>query len=764
MLNSVIKIDLHIHSSESEYKEPEYQDGLSIVANSKLENIDVLLEKLVEHQIKMFSITDHNRFNAALYRRLSQKLSEDKYQDMGLLYGIEFDVCLEENKKPVHIITIFDVVDETDCSKIETLMDQNKLVSKEQSYPKDQFEKILRDIGLNTILIVHQRTSLDNQEGNHNSLSEGSSDPYKIIKVGYISALEYQKPNVEGIIKNNLSEVNVSIALITGSDCHDWSVYPKHDKNTKNTSLYFSKIKALPTFKGLLLALTSISTRFNRVPRSDTNYIKSFSLKDRDIELDPGINAIIGENGSGKTSLFRILSNNIGTEKYIKDIMNDNGIKCEKSNVTLEVINQSELITKFSKGQLLENQDDLFNKIDTTTFEANYTDYANQLKNAIEDNINRVKKLSALENKYFELEMNYEDASTLYVSISSTKFEPSNSLHTPRREKLAAIINDLLDEYNKSYYNESQKNKIYTALVNIREVYDEVEIKEKQEALEEKIKNLIVKECTDYTKNIQEVSTSEDNEISEYRKRKEAFINDIAVAIRINNKTRNALKDPKICKGETANHKNGYVFSKEAKFNNISVFGEFLEHMVNTKYRKLSNLLEIETKEQFYKAIKGCTKTESIDDCWKTNLEKFLSWAKEEKTYIKEESSDNSIGNTLGEMSLVYYKFQTSDENECDVLMIDQPEDNISNNRIAEKLVKYFNDVRKSRQLIIVTHNPLLVVNLDVDNVIHLNKVNNNIEVKAGCLEDEKNQMLKLVSNTLDGGKEMIEKRLKIYG
>ena len=94
-------------------------------------------------------------------------------------------------------------------------------------------------------------------------------------------------------------------------------------------------------------------------------------------------------------------------------------------------------------------------------------------------------------------------------------------------------------------------------------------------------------------------------------------------------------------------------------------------------------------------------------------------WAKKQKSYIKEETSNDSVGSTLGELSLAYYKFQTYDSKEWDVLMIDQPEDNISNNRIASKLLQYFNKVRDNKQLILVTHNPLLVINLDADNVIH---------------------------------------------
>ena len=184
----------------------------------------------------------------------------------------------------------------------------------------------------------------------------------------------------------------------------------------------------------------------------------------------------------------------------------------------------------------------------------------------------------------------------------------------------------------------------------------------------------------------------------------------------------------------------------------------------NLCLQKLENICNISTKEDFKNAILGCSDINKINEIWNLNFEKFLGWAKEQKSYIKEETSNDSVGSTLGELSLAYYKFQTYDSKEWDVLMIDQPEDNISNNRIASKLLQYFNKVRDNKQLILVTHNPLLVINLDADNVIHLKKMNDTITVTSGCLEDEDNKVLSLVAETLDGGKEMIKKRLRVYG
>ena len=62
MLSEIINIDLHIHSCFSDYK-----DG-DIVKESKIENLDILINKLNENKISLCSVTDHNRFSYELYK------------------------------------------------------------------------------------------------------------------------------------------------------------------------------------------------------------------------------------------------------------------------------------------------------------------------------------------------------------------------------------------------------------------------------------------------------------------------------------------------------------------------------------------------------------------------------------------------------------------------------------------------------------------------------------------------------------------------
>ena len=156
-INSVIKFDLHIHSNASAYKEAN-----GIVDQSTKEHLDVLFGKLNQHEISLFAITDHNRFDAELYRAIQQKLKTDKKQYpkvLNALAGIEFDVQLEENQEKCHIIAIFDA-NEKNCDQITNGLKIRELKTREEVYTRDEFEKILHKIALNVILIAEQRKGI----------------------------------------------------------------------------------------------------------------------------------------------------------------------------------------------------------------------------------------------------------------------------------------------------------------------------------------------------------------------------------------------------------------------------------------------------------------------------------------------------------------------------------------------------------------------------------------------------------------------------
>ena len=98
-------------------------------------------------------------------------------------------------------------------------------------------------------------------------------------------------------------------------------------------------------------------------------------------------------------------------------------------------------------------------------------------------------------------------------------------------------------------------------------------------------------------------------------------------------------------------------------------------------------------------------------------------------------------------------------------LIIDQPEENLDPQSIFDELVGLFLDVKKRRQVIIVTHNANLVVNTDADQIIiasagaHLADGLPNISYAAGGLESS--DVRTSVCNILEGGEVAFRERAR---
>jgi len=87
-------------------------------------------------------------------------------------------------------------------------------------------------------------------------------------------------------------------------------------------------------------------------------------------------------------------------------------------------------------------------------------------------------------------------------------------------------------------------------------------------------------------------------------------------------------------------------------------------------------------------------------------------------TYQKDIFSDMSPGKQAFVILKLLLEFS---DKKCPIL-IDQPEDSLDNRAIYNELVKYLKDKKKERQVIIVTHNPNVVVSADAEQIIVANQ------------------------------------------
>lgn len=761
MLNKIINFDLHIHSIYSEYKEEK-----NYVSNSNEDNIDILLKKLNEKNINLFSITDHNRFSYNLYTKLKNKINSPDYPNVqSILPGIEFDVQLEDNKESCHIIAIFDDSNLEKISKIEQVLNDNRILTKKDDfYNKNEFEKILKEIKCSVILIAHQHKALDNPEGGKRSLSNSVEDVYEYISTGYINALEYQKPSVQGMIINSLKKAEKNIATVIGSDCHKWECYPCKDEDSGNKN-YVSKIKALPTFDGLVFSFTSFKTRFNRVENKNMNYIKSIKCNDKEYQLCNGINAIIGDNGSGKTLLLEMISSS-NVKSYYNRIIKSNSMEIEKKGApSVEYIKQNEIIDNVKKGELFkkENNNYFDNILNKDIFKKNIKDYSIKLINYIQGTITIKNKIDSLEQLNFSPVIISEKN---YIPSINKEIDDVIDVYKERYNELNRIYIELEKEYNDnlSFYNENYK-ELESIIKSMNIIQKDLENKHKKIAKCNDIINLIKSSLDTFDSNVETKRTDKEKENNDYINNLNDFCNEIVSTLKQQICERKIPNFPKPLPGKTEKTNEGFYFVKKTKYDNVDLSNEFFEELFNNGYNK-TNIFNIDNEDDLVQSLTGIKSIEQLST-WYNSVDKFTEKYSSEETTIEKKLDKKIIGKTPGEISIVYYDFKFGNFDKTkNVLLIDQPEDDISNNKISKELISYIEKVRDKKQVIIVTHNPLLVVNLDVDNVICLNKNNMDmITIKSGCLEyrEKEYSVIENIANLMDGGKEAIERRFALY-
>ncbi len=104
-----------------------------------------------------------------------------------------------------------------------------------------------------------------------------------------------------------------------------------------------------------------------------------------------------------------------------------------------------------------------------------------------------------------------------------------------------------------------------------------------------------------------------------------------------------------------------------------------------------------------------------------------------------------------GEKGGILLLFYLALDRENCPLIIDQPEDNLDNQSVFEKLVPFIRKAKKKRQVIIVTHNPNIAVACDAEQIIYseINKIDNKVLYESGSIENPK--INKRIVDVLEG-------------
>ncbi|GAA5088559.1 TrlF family AAA-like ATPase [Paenalcaligenes hermetiae] len=141
------------------------------------------------------------------------------------------------------------------------------------------------------------------------------------------------------------------------------------------------------------------------------------------------------------------------------------------------------------------------------------------------------------------------------------------------------------------------------------------------------------------------------------------------------------------------------------------------------------------------------------------NLSTLLVWQVPNVFSIKyrgKELSQHSLGQRASAL-LLYVLSQ----NQHDVVLIDQPEDDLDNQTIYEDVIKLLHEMKINTQFIFATHNANFPVLGDAEQVIACTYENDHISVNYGSVDAALIQ--NAIINIMEGGQEAFNRRKEVY-
>ena len=149
----------------------------------------------------------------------------------------------------------------------------------------------------------------------------------------------------------------------------------------------------------------------------------------------------------------------------------------------------------------------------------------------------------------------------------------------------------------------------------------------------------------------------------------------------------------------------------------------------------------------------------TFKDYFKSNIEAFLTFRVPDKfdiIYRDRSLNEHSLGQRASALIIFLLTLK-----ESDLIIIDQPEDDLDNQTIYNDVIKVLKELKNSSQFIFATHNPNIPVLGDCEQVISCRYDTNNIEINLGSIDDE--IIRKEIVNIMEGGKEAFNNRKRIY-
>lgn len=778
------KVDLHIHTDWSKKtKTNDYQGNF---------DIGTLKKKLIENKVKLFSMTDHNIINTEAYTKYYENYEEG---DPLLLIGCEFDIEVTESdkKETYHSLIIFDknsIEDLTAISeKVEKIFDgntnlQDRKITIDNLY--DHFSEY------EYFFIPHA--------GNCKSIVDAYRSNIELCQKMVLlmpSAFEKVKESVRQKYNEGFDRLKTldfkerdDVPYINFSDNHNCNKYPCTNKNGENHQFYC--IKGQPSFESIRFAFIDPKSRIRKeselkeLKRFD-KYIEKISFKEDklinkvELEFSPNLNVIIGGRSSGKSLLFSILGDKINISKSVF-LTRYKEINIGSVEIKSNIDNEYKSSIKYNTNEVIYiNQGDIVNYFEN-----------NSLKDLISESGRDELYKSALEQFKIKKQELSNNIDFLVDSYSKMKIDLENDF-TLRKQDIDSILDtnyifksiDNIENKNTSFLESENiltqlKENLNRFRTNKNWSFSEDEIKTIEgftELVLEKEKNFNTEKNVyslqeKFILDVQNIIASKNEQLSDKSREKEAAIKRLTTLksniFKVLESSSNLLQKSNILEDYKYNLTKEIEISDDVKVI-LEVEGK---EIIKEKVFEGLNIYDTDKRLSLYEVciklalnqISVKNYANNFPESFKKKIDTLLTSIFNEFNtpieYLKYSEGSTSKSNSPGFNSEKY--LETILKNGLSkIIFIDQPEDNLGNKFIANKLIDIIRDLKFKKQIFLVTHNPSIVVYGDAENIILCENEDNKIIYKQLTLEEKKGQ--KEICEVLDGGHYIFDQRSKKY-
>ena len=514
------------------------------------------------------------------------------------------------------------------------------------------------------------------------------------------------------------------------------------------------------------------------------NYLQDIRLSidgnPHTIPLSKGINVIIGDNSIGKSLLLHKLTGYIknqdgllkqavlkGYETYLKN----NGIEITTEIPRGEIFGfdmQGEVRDKFEQGKL--KSDDFLKQYYPEPIRSD--PYKEKIQRVLEKLYNYLSEKYALDLKEDQLgkfqiideESSKAESLTFIGSVSrdNKKVKEYSDVST----QLLEATEKLRDLLNNRWVSQEDKETIEHIAKQLHGLSMKYGKKKEVAELDNNKIALFQAAVNAFKQRYQSTVSDSQKKLSTFNQNMTSAAESICdlISRRVANIVPSlSLETEKI--PIATNRVYDYEFNSRLNITEINT--NYLKNLIQSQFKKNTKSILLMSESEMSTSLlryDGLV-TDALEEL-KNRIKNVIENDFGEKYTITQAGSDKTQELSAGFNSKIYFDILSYETAHPGMYIIDQPEDNISQKSIREYLLDRFKVMGENRQVIIVTHNPQFIVNLDVDNVIYIGRDEmGKLYIQSGALEykDDSCDILDIISTHIEGGLDTLRKRWKRY-